>query len=68
MGYLLISRRINERILIGDDIEILISDIDNGRVDVAVKAPKSYSIKRKVTHCEEIIENRNKFRQVDKRS
>ena len=54
MGYLIISRRISERIMIGDDIEIMISDIDDGKVDIAINAPKKFSIKRKGTHVEEL--------------
>lgn len=55
MGYVVISRRVGERIFIGEDIEILISDIrsDRAKVDIAVKAPRDYDIKRKSTHIEE---------------
>ena len=55
MGYLVISRRLNERITIGEDIEILISDINvlEGKVDIAIAAPKNISIKRKETHLKE---------------
>ena len=55
MGYLVIARRIGERIQIGDDIEILISDISRQekKVDVAIKAPKELVIKRKVSHMDE---------------
>ena len=60
MGYLVISRRTNERILIGDDIEILISDVGKDKVDLAIKAPKHIQIKRKCTHFEE--ENGNTTR------
>ncbi len=67
MGYLVISRRVNERILIGDDIEILIADFYDDKVDIAIKAPKNISIKRKDTHLKEEKSNgvgpRNKSRQ-----
>ena len=58
MGYLVISRKIAERIVIlntnnNEEIEILISDIDKKRVSVAIKAPKEYKIDRKATHFEE---------------
>ena len=40
--------------MIGDDIEILISDVtDNKKVDLAIDAPKSYAIKRKDLHIKE---------------
>ena len=71
MGYLVISRRTNERIMIGDDIEILISNIIDDRVDIAINAPKNISIKRKCTHLEEQKQNgdttRNQSRQRHKR-
>ena len=58
MGYLVISRQINERIKIGDDITIMISDIHkNGlgqpRVDIAIDAPRHLKINRQMTHMEE---------------
>ena len=48
MGYLIIGRKYGERILIGDDIEILISgiDYDEKKVDIAIKAPKDVYIGR----------------------
>ena len=70
MGYLVISRRTNERIMIGDDIEILISEISKDKVDIAINAPKNISIKRKCTHLEEQANGpnaRNKPRQKHKR-
>ena len=53
MGYLVISRRTNERIMIGDDIEILIADISRDKVEIAIIAPKKLNISRKQTHLEE---------------
>lgn len=52
MGFLVISRRIGERILVGDDIEILVSDISSGKVDIAIKADKTKAIKRLPTLIE----------------
>ena len=46
MGYLIIDRRVGEKILIGKDIEISISKITGNRVDIAISAPKDLSIKR----------------------
>ena len=45
-SYLVLSRRVDERIFIGDDIEVLISDIKPDRVRVAIKAPKGIVILR----------------------
>jgi len=54
MGYLVISRRIGERIKIGENIEILISDIDKKKVSIAIKAPKEIKINRQVRHIDEV--------------
>ena len=43
---LVISRKINERIKIGDDIEIVIVSIDKGQVKIGIEAPKSVTILR----------------------
>lgn len=62
MGYLCIDRYRGERIQIGDDIEILVSDVIDGRVCLAIKAPKSVKITRKPTMAEEEFGAKNKTR------
>lgn len=62
MGYLTISRQITERIFIGDDIEILISDIRGKEVDVSIKAPKETKIHRK----ESVMKEEQKRRRIVK--
>lgn len=71
MGYLVLSRRLNDRISIGNDIEIVISDLKRNNkgemiVDLAIKAPKGVIILRQETHLRDIkghgITNRNKSR------
>ncbi len=49
---LVISRKINEKIKIGDDIEIVILSIDKNQIKIGIKAPKNISILRG-----ELIEN-----------
>jgi|ETNmetMinimDraft_14_1059893.scaffolds.fasta_scaffold595316_1 carbon storage regulator len=44
---LLLSRRIGETIIIGDDIEICICDIRGSQVRVGVNAPSNTAIHRK---------------------
>lgn len=49
MGFLVLSRRLNEKIFLDDNIEIIIADIRrNNRgeaiVDIGIKAPKSVKI------------------------
>lgn len=49
---LVVRRKKNESILIGEDIEIKIVSLDNGTVQIGIEAPKDISIIRK-----EILKN-----------
>lgn len=51
MGYLVLGLKVGQRVQIGE-IEILISDYDSGRVDVAILAPPHILINRLPTHAE----------------
>ena len=51
---LVISRKESESIVIGDNIEILISDIGSDRVKICISAPKEVPIARK-----ELLETQN---------
>ncbi len=58
MGYLVLSRKINQRILIGD-AEISISDIRRNSqgefiADIAIKAPKNIKILKYECHLEDL--------------
>ncbi|MPN34086.1 Translational regulator CsrA [bioreactor metagenome] len=44
---LVIKRKVSESILIGDDIEIIISEISQDKVKIAINAPKEIKITRK---------------------
>ena len=44
---LVIKRKVSESILIGDDIEIIISEIDQDKVKIAINAPIDIKIIRK---------------------
>jgi carbon storage regulator len=44
---LVLTRKKDESIIIGDDIEIIISDISEDKVKIAVKAPQNVKIFRK---------------------
>ncbi|NLJ57604.1 MAG: carbon storage regulator [Tissierellia bacterium] len=44
---LVIKRKASESILIGEDIEIIITDISQDKVQLAIKAPKEIIITRK---------------------
>lgn len=55
---LVITRKKGESILIGDDIEITISKVEDGSVKLAIKAPKEMTILRK--ELLEEVQNENK--------
>ncbi len=55
---LIITRKKGESLMIGDDIEVIISRIDDGSVKVGIKAPKDISILRKEIYEE--VEKENK--------
>lgn len=44
---LVIKRKVSESILIGDDIEVIISEISQDKVKIAIKAPKDVKVTRK---------------------
>ena len=55
---LIITRKKGESLMIGDDIEIVISKIDDGSVKIGINAPKDVSILRKELFEE--VEKENK--------
>lgn len=55
---LVITRKKGESILIGDDIEITISKVEDGSVKLAINAPKEMTILRKELFEE--VESENK--------
>lgn len=55
---LVITRKKGEALMIGDDIEITISKIEDGSVKIGISAPKDITILRKELY--EAVENENK--------
>jgi carbon storage regulator len=51
---LILTRRLGETILIGDDIEVTIAHIDGNQVRVGIKAPKDVDIVREELRDEEV--------------
>jgi carbon storage regulator len=43
---LVLSRKINQRIMIGDDIEIVVVDIRGEQVQIGIKAPRNIPVHR----------------------
>lgn len=61
---LIITRKKGESLMIGDDIEITISKIEDGSVKIGIKAPKDVIILRKELY-EEIKEENRKAMNID---
>ena len=55
---LVIRRKKDESILIGENIEVSISAIENGTVKLSINAPKEIQILRKELYIE--VQNENK--------
>ncbi|MCI1477738.1 MAG: carbon storage regulator CsrA [Clostridium beijerinckii] len=55
---LIITRKKGESLMIGDDIEITVSRIDDGSVKLGIQAPKNINILRKELY--EQVESENK--------
>lgn len=54
---LVLTRKADQSIMIGDDIEIVVSSIDGNTVRIGIKAPRDIKILRKETFEEVRLEN-----------
>ncbi len=54
---LVLARKINESIMIGDDIEIVVIDIKGDQIKLGIKAPRRISVHRKEIYEEIQQEN-----------
>ena len=45
-GYLVLTRYVGEKILIGDDIEIIVTEFKGSRVNLGIKAPAGVTVLR----------------------
>jgi len=55
---LVLARRLNQSIMIGDDVEVVVVDIKGDQVKIGIKAPKSISVHRAEIYQE--IQDENK--------
>jgi carbon storage regulator len=62
---LVISRKINEKIKIGNDIEITIVSIDKNQVKIGIEAPKNVTILRSELIEQITKENKKAAKKVD---
>lgn len=61
---LVLSRKKDESIMIGDEIEIQIMEIEDGKVKIGIKAPKSVSIHRAEVFDRIQLENKASIKSV----
>lgn len=62
---LVLSRKTNERILIGDSVEIVVIEVKGDQVRIGIDAPRNLPVYRKEVY-EEIKEENRKAAQVSK--
>jgi len=55
---LVLSRKINESVMIGDEVEIIVLEIREGTVKLGIKAPLSISVHRQEVYQEIMAENK----------
>ena len=55
---LVLNRKPGESIIVGDNIEIKILEIQDGKIKIGIEAPKDVGILRKEVYDEVIAENR----------
>ena len=46
MGMLILTRRVGETLMIGDDIEVTILSVKSNQTKIGIKAPKDVSVHR----------------------
>lgn len=62
---LIITRKKGESFMIGDDIEITVSKIEDGSVKIGIIAPKDISILRKELYKDVEEENKHAMDNID---
>lgn len=55
---LILNRKIGESIILGDDIELKILEVQDGKIKIGIEAPKDVTILRKEVYDEVIEENK----------
>ena len=62
---LALARKVNESIMLGNDIEITLLEIKGDQVKIGISAPKSVPIYRKEIYLQIQEENRQAMQNVD---
>ena len=55
---LILTRKIGESILVGDDIEIILTELNKGSARIGIKAPRSMPVYRKEIYDKILKENK----------
>lgn len=55
---LVLARRINESIMIGDDVEVVVVDIKGDQIKLGIRAPRTVSVHRSEVYKEIQEQNR----------
>lgn len=55
---LVLARRVDQSLMLGDDIEIKILSVDGDTVRIGIEAPKSILVLRKELYAEVVRQNR----------
>lgn len=62
---LALARKVNQSIMIGNDVEITILEIKGDQIKIGINAPKSVPIYRKEIFAQIQEENKNAVQEVD---
>jgi carbon storage regulator len=62
---LALARKINQSIVIGNDIEVTLLEIKGDQIKIGISAPKSVPIYRKEIYAQIQEENKNAVQEVD---
>lgn len=62
---LALARKINQSIMIGNDVEITLLDIEGDQIKIGIKAPKNVPIYRKEIYAQIQEENKSAGQEVD---
>jgi carbon storage regulator len=54
---LVLARKLNESIMIGDEIEIVVIDIKNDQIKLGIRAPRNIAVHRKEVYEDIQLEN-----------
>lgn len=54
---LVLSRKLNESVMIGDDVEVVVLDVKEGVVKLGIKAPREVAVHRQEIYAQIKAEN-----------